>query len=189
MLIFPQGFRIDGRRLYLQKVGWVKIKDKVTKKQEWNDIRESAEQVWVKEEVDGFFAYIVYEREREVKEGNGRIVGIDVGIKNTITMSNGEVLSLDKKKIMALVGKAEMLQGAIDRKRAINKERGIKYSKRIEELEMRKDRVLKEIKNIKSDLYYKAVNYIFNSHEHVAVEDLNLSELKEAKKDNNTVRR
>ncbi len=58
----------------------------------------------------------------------------------------------------------------------------------MEELEIRKDRVLKEIKNIKSDFYYKAVNYMLNSHEHVAVEDLNLKELKEARKDNKKVR-
>ncbi len=121
MLIFPQGFRIDGIMLYLPKVGWVKIKDKVTKKQGWKNIKASAEQVLVKEEVDGFFAYIVYERERGVKEGNGRIVEVDVGIKNTITMSDGDVLSLNKKKIMALAGRTEALQGAIDRKRAINK--------------------------------------------------------------------
>ena len=68
ILIFPQGFKFDGRKLYLPKIGWVSIKDKITKKVEWEKIKESAKQVWVKEEVDGFFAYIVYEREEEDAE-------------------------------------------------------------------------------------------------------------------------
>jgi len=162
ILIFPQGFKFDGKKLYIPKIGWVSIKDKITKKEVWERIKESAKQVWIKEEVDGFFAYIVYEREKEEKENNGKVVGIDVGIKNTLTMSNGDVISLDTKRIMGLVRKAERLQSVIDRKRAINKKRGIKKTRRIEELERRRDKILKKIQNIKVDFYYKAVNHILN---------------------------
>lgn len=189
ILIFPQGFKFDGRKLYLPKIGWVSIKDKITKKPEWEKIKASAKQVWVKEEVYGFFAYIVYDREKEEKEKNGEAVGIDVGIKNTLTMSNGEVISLDTRRIMALVRKAERLQSIIDKKRAINKKRGIKNSKRIEELERRRDKILKKIQNIKVDFYYKVANHILNSHEYVVVEDLNLKELKEAEKCSKVVRK
>ena len=103
--------------------------------------------MWIKEEPDGFFAYIVYEREKEEKEKNGEAVGIDVGIKSTITMSNGEVLSLDKDRIMRIVRKIEKLQSIIDKKREINKKRGIKYSRRIAELERKRDRLFKKIES------------------------------------------
>lgn len=179
ILIYPQHFKFDGRKLYLPKIGWVSIKDKITKKPEWERIKVSAKQVWVKEEVDGFFAYIVYEREKEQKERNRGIVGIDVGIKNTLTMSTGEVLSLDTKRLMALVAKTEKLQSVIDRKKAINKKRGIKHSRRIEELERKRDKILKKIEHIKVDFYYKVINHILNSHEYVVVEDLDLKALKE----------
>ena len=96
-------------------------------------------------------------------------------------MSNEEVLSLDKEKIMELVKKIEKLQSIIDKKKAINKKRGIKYSRRVEELERKRDRLLKKIRNIKIDFYYKAINYILNSHEYVVVEDLDLKELMRAK--------
>ena len=178
ILIYPRDFRFEGKKLYLPKIGWVSIKDKVTKKPLWERIKATAKQVWVKEDADGFFAYIVYEREPEIKESNGNIVGIDVGIKSTITMSNGEVLSLDKDRIMASVQKAEKLQSIIDKKKAINKKRGIKHSRRIGELMRRRDKILKKIRNIQIDFYYKAVNHILNSHEYVVIEDLDLKELR-----------
>ena len=189
ILIFPQGFKFEGKKLRIPKIGWVSIKDKITKKPEWKRIIETAKQVWIKEEPDGFFAYIVYEREKEEKEPNGNAVGIDVGIKSTITMSNGEALSLDKDRIMKLVRKIEKLQSIIDKKREINKERGIKYSRRIEELERKRDRLFKKIENIKRDFYYKAINHILNSHEYVVVEDLDLKELKESNGENKIVSR
>ncbi len=189
ILIFPQGFKLEGRKLYLPSIGWVSIKDKITKKVEWDRIKRTVKQVWVKEDVDGFFVYIVYEREKEEKEKNGEAVGIDVGVKNTITMSNGESISLETRKIMSLVRKEEKIQSIIDKKSAINEKRGIKRSKRIEGLERRRDKILKKIQNIKIDCYYKVVNHIFNSHEYVVVEDLNLRKLKESEKGNKVVRR
>jgi len=189
ILIFPQKFKFVGRKLYLPNIGWVSIKDKITKKAEWDRIKRTAKQVWIKEDVNGFFAYIVYDREKEDKEKNGEAVGIDVGIKNTITMSNGEAISLDTKRIMSLVRKEERIQSMIDKKSAINKKRGIKRSKRIEELGRKRDKILKKIQNIKIDFYYKAINHIFNSHEYVVVENLNLKGLKESEKGSKLVRR
>ena len=189
ILIFPQGFRFEGNKLRIPKIGWVRIKDKITRKPEWERIKENAKQVWVKEEVDGFFAYIVYERNKEEKAWNGRIVGIDVGIKSTITLSNGEVLSLDKNRIMRLVRKAEKLQSIIDKKRYINQKRGIKHSRRVVELEKKRDRILKKIRNIKRDFYYKAVNHILKRYEYVVIEDLDLGELKEHKLENKVASR
>ena len=189
ILIYPRGFKFRGRKLYLPKIGWVSMKDKMLKKGQWEKVKLTARQVWLKEEETGFFAYILYSREKEPKEKNGVAVGIDVGIKNTLTVSNGDFFSLDTKKIMLLVKKAEKLQGIIDKKKLINKKKGVKRSRRIGELERRRDKLLRKIQNIKTDFYYRAVNRILYSHEYVAVEDLNLSELKEAKKDSKVIRR
>ncbi len=111
ILIYPRDFKFKGKNLYLPKIGWVSIKDKVTRKPEWEKIKETVKQVWVKEDPDGFFAHIVHERDKEEKESNSNIVGIDVGIKNTLTMSNGETLNLNlnKNKIMRLVRKIEKI--------------------------------------------------------------------------------
>lgn len=34
ILIFPQGFKFEGKKLRISKIGWVSIKDKMTKKPE-----------------------------------------------------------------------------------------------------------------------------------------------------------
>jgi|GEM_PF-3224738 len=184
ILIYPKDFKINGKMIYLPKIGWVRIKDKATKKSLWKHITETAKQVWVKEEPDGFFAYIVYEKELSIQRQNGKIVGIDLGIRNTITISNGETISLPIKNIMRIAKKIEELQSIIDKKKHINKKRGIKQSKRVIYLERRRSKLLKRIKNIKYDFYQKTINHILKSHEYVVVENLELKELKEVKSEN-----
>lgn len=179
IVIYPRDFKFKDNKLYLPKIGWVKIKDKITKKEGWQKIINTAKQVWIKESVDGFFAYIVYDRDKEKKNKSGRIAGIDVGIKNTITLSTGEVYSLPKKEIMKLKKEIEKLQSIIDKKREINGKRGIKYSKRIEKLRMKLNKRFKKIEDIKSDFYHKTINHILNNHECVVVEDLDLKKLHE----------
>jgi len=177
ILIIPQGISIKGRKLRIPRVGWFSIKDKITKKEEWNNIKNTVKQVWVKQEPDGYYAYIVYNKNFDKKNKNDLIIGIDVGIKSTITLSNGKTLSLNKERIMQLFKKISILQSKIDIKKNINKKRKINNSKRINELIRRRDKIMKKIKNIRYDFYYKIVNYILNNHEYVVIEDLNLAGL------------
>ncbi len=93
-------------------------------------------------------------------------------------MSNGEALSLGKGRIMRLVRKVERLQSIIDKKRATNIKRDLKYTKRVMELERKRDRLFMMLKDIKRDFYYKVVNHVLNSHEYVVVENLDLKELR-----------
>lgn len=67
ILIYPRDFKIEGSKLYLPKIGWVRIRDKILKRIVWGKMVQDAKQVWVKEEPDGFFAYIVYEGEGKRK--------------------------------------------------------------------------------------------------------------------------
>ncbi|RLF42012.1 MAG: hypothetical protein DRN17_08165 [Thermoplasmata archaeon] len=177
ILIYPKDFKITSKAIYLPKMGWVRFRDKIVKKPQWNEIVNTAKQIWVKEEADGFFAYIQYEKNPEPKPSNGKVVGIDVGIRNTVTLSNGEVYKVDKEKIMRLIEISEYLQSIIDKKREINKKRGIKFSRRLEYLKRKRLKILKKIRNIYQDFYYKISNHILNSHEYVVIEDLNLAEL------------
>jgi len=184
ILIYPKDFRLANNAIYLPKIGWVKFKDKIVKKKLWVDIADTAKQIWVKEEPDGFFAYIQYNKNPELKVSNNRIAGIDVGIKNTLTLSNGDKYSIDKEQIINLVKRAEYLQSIIDTKREINKKKGIRFSRRLEYLRKKRLRILKRIRNIHQDFYYKIINHILNSHEYVAVENLDLAELIQVEHEN-----
>jgi len=184
ILIYPKDFKITNKAIYLPKIGWVRFRDKIVKKTQWNEIVSTAKQIWVKEEPDGFFAYIQYEKNPEPKPSNGKVVGIDVGIRNTVTLSNGEVYKVDKEKIMRLIEISEYLQSIIDKKREINKKRKIKFSRRLEYLRRKRLKILKKIRNIYQDFYYKISNHILNSHEYVVIEDLDLSELMQVEHEN-----
>jgi len=184
ILIYPKDFRLANNAIYLPKIGWVRFKDKIVKKPQWKQIVDTAKQIWVKEDTDGFFAYIQYNKNPELEVSNNKIVGIDVGIKNTLTLSNGDKYSIDKEQIINLVKRAEYLQSIIDTKREINKKKGIRFSRRLEYLRRKRLRILKRIRNIHQDFYYKIINHILNSHEYVAVEDLDLAELIQVEHEN-----
>ena len=85
---------------------------------------------------------------------------------------------------MRLIEISEYLQSIIDKKREINKKRKIKFSRRLEYLKRKRLKILKKIRNIYQDFYYKISNHILNSHEYVVIEDLDLSELKQVKHEN-----
>ena len=181
MLVFPQFFKNDGNYLRLSKIGWVKIRDKLIGTPEWENIVATAKQVSIKEEPDGFFAYIVYTDSPKPLPPTGTAVGIDLGIKTTIYTSNEERISLPMEEIKKTVDKIEHLQSIIDNKKNINKERGIRHSKRVDDLKRKQMRLYKHLREIKHDFYYKSVNSIFKSHECVVVEDLQLDKLVQVK--------
>jgi len=186
VLIFPQGFRIEGKYLFLPKIRKVKIKDKINKKEKWKEISNNLKQVWLKEEATGFYAYLVYETETKHPPLNqNKVIGIDVGIRNTITLSNGEIFKIDKKRIEKIVKKIEKLQSVIDKKKHINDLRGIKYSKSLEKVILKQKKLFEKLRNIKEDYYHKVTAYIVKSHDYIGVENLNLNEfhIKEIKDD------
>ena len=186
ILIFPDGFEIRNSSIRLPKIGWVKVKDKATKKPVWNTIISTAKQISIKQETDGFFAYILYEDELKPLPSTNPAVGIDLGIKATVFTSDNEELSLPTHEIMQIVKEIEDLQSIIDTKKEINKNRNIHHSKRIRHLQTKRLRLFKHLRNIKKDFYYKSVNHILKSHEYVILEDLELTELKELTSDNET---
>ena len=186
ILVFPDVFKLsDDGHLYLSKIGWVSIKDKTTRDPvRWSNIAENAKQVWVKREVDGYYAYIVYDEGDTVVNQPHRkeIVGVDVGIEKTITLSDGKVYILPKDKIAKLVKKAEHLQSIIDRKINANKKLGIKHSNKVKRLKQRQRQILKKIDNIHIDFYYKVANEICKDYKYITVEDLNLTEMRQSRK-------
>ena len=186
ILIFPQHFRLEDGKINIPKLGWINFKDKICAKDRFEYIQKYLKQLWIKEEPNGFFAFLVFDDRfyQYEKENDNSWIGVDVGLKNTITLSNGEKFRLDKKDILKIAWKIERLQSVIDKKKNINKKRGIKNSKRLWKLQLRKLKLFKKIQNMKDDFYHKVVNHILNSHEYVVVEDLNLNKLIKKKTEN-----
>jgi len=69
ILIFPQGFKFDGKKLYIPKIGWVSIKDKITKKEVWERIKEILRATYGNEVVNRIIA-ILYSAGIDEVDGN-----------------------------------------------------------------------------------------------------------------------
>ena len=83
---YPQGFKIDegNRVIYLPKIGWVKYRRS-------RFISGKAKNVTVSRQADGW--YVSIQTEQEVNEprhpASGIEVGLDAGVVNTVTLSDG----------------------------------------------------------------------------------------------------
>ena len=83
---YPQGFKIKGNRAYLPKIGWVRFFKS-------RDIQGKPKNVTVRHYADGWHISIVAEREIDIsKKRTDNPVGIDVGVKKIVTLSNGNIL-------------------------------------------------------------------------------------------------
>lgn len=80
---YPQRFKLAGNRIYLPKVGWVKIVVHRPLQGEMKSCTVS------KTKSGRYFVSILCEYEQEPKPGNGE-VGIDLGLSHFLTLSTGE---------------------------------------------------------------------------------------------------
>ena len=131
------------------------------------------------------FSYqgIFYENREVLSPG----IGIDAGLKNFITVSNGEVLGNynNFENIRKLESRIKILQQVVSRKYEINRQ-GNRYikTKNITKLE-KKIRLLKrKVSNIKLTCLHNYTSYLVRTKpEFIAVETLAVKEMKEADND------
>ena len=89
---FPQAngcFRLEGNSLFLSKIGKVKIHLS-------QNILGKVKTCTIKREVSGWFVIFTVETEKILLEKTGQQVGIDAGIENFMTLSNGEKIENSK---------------------------------------------------------------------------------------------
>ena len=119
---YPQRVRIEGNKIYLPKVGWVKMKG-------WRNISGTIKTVTVSHEANQYHASILIEEKQAplVFKSTKPTIGIDVGVKNVVTDSDGfkhKPLKLDKE-LSKLRLRAKQLsrkkKGSKNRKKAKNK--------------------------------------------------------------------
>ena len=81
---FPQsGFKLVGDKLTLSKIGSMRIR---LSREIVGKIKTCA----IKQEVDGWYVIFTAETEKELLAKTGESIGVDVGLENFATLSNGE---------------------------------------------------------------------------------------------------
>ena len=153
--------RWEGKRFRLNKIGYIKVKYK-------RDIDGKIKEATILKENGRWFLCIIYEvrhiEPREKFNEHGLYVGIDVGITDFLTFSNGKVIQKpDLEKINAKIIK---YQQKIDRQ----KKGGSNWKKTLTKIQ----NCQKKKNNIVNDYYHKISYNIVKHCKFIAMETLNI---------------
>lgn len=154
-----QGTRTDGERIYLAKVGLVKAKGL----QDFNGRVLSA--TVEKTNTGKYFCSLCVEEELEIEENNGGAIGIDVGIKEFYTDSNGDKVD-NPKPLRKLEDKLIREQRKLSRMQ--------KGSNNYKKQKQKLAKVHEQIANQRRDFLHKESTKLVRDNQIIAVEDLNI---------------
>jgi putative transposase len=165
---YPQGFKFDGNKVFLPKIGWVRFRQS-------QDIVGTPKNVTVSKRAGEW--YIAVQVELEVEDpkhpNSEQEVGIDMGIARFATLSNGNVL----KPHNAYRQNQKELARA-QRKLARQK----KGSKNREKQKWKIQRLHKRIADSRLDYLHKATTWIAKNHGKVVLEDLKVASMSKSAK-------
>jgi putative transposase len=157
---FPQrGFSLTGNRLALSKIGTVKLKLS-------RQIIGKVKTLTIKNECGKWFAIFTVETAGEPLPKTGKQIGIDAGIANFLTLSDGMEIknnrfcqSTQKKLRRAQRSVSRKKKGSNSHKKAVLKVRKIHH----------------EIKNRRNDYQHKVSMWLIKNYDNMCIEKLNLS--------------
>lgn len=156
---FPQsGFSLTGNKLNLSKIGTVKLKLS-------RQIIGKVKTCQIKREIDKWFVIFTVETKAEILSETGQSVGIDAGIENFITLSDGTQIdnwkyyeSAQKQLRRAQRSVSRKKKGSNNRKKAV--------------LKLRK--IHQKIKNRRADFQHKVSTMLVRNFDVICIEKLNI---------------
>lgn len=158
---YPQsGFGIskDGKRIKLSKIGEIKLK--------YSREVENIKTCRVTRNVDQWFVVLTSEVEKKQETNyNDKEVGIDVGISNYLTLSNGE--TVDNPRILKSFEK----KLSREQRKLSKKQKGSNNKKK---QKLKVIRVHRKIKNVRNDFLHKLSTNLVKDYGKIVFEDLNI---------------
>ena len=160
----PQAFVIDNQngRIKLPKLGWMRYRKS-------QDILGEASNVMVSESCGKWYVSVQTEREAETPQHpSTSAVGMDWGVVNFVTLSDGEVVDQCQplKKFLPKLAK-------LQRRMAGKK----KFSKNWRKAKARITKLHTKVANIRKDFVHKVSNDISKNHVVVVIEDLHVKNM------------
>ncbi len=171
---FPQGFKVDepNSRIYLPKVGWVRYR----KSRDLPDDAK-AKNVTITHAADGWFMSVQFEMRHEpeiAKPKTESAVGIDMGSRFFLTMSDGTQLESFNRSLAAIDRRISLLHKKMDRSQLGSNNR----AKIIHKLAL----MYRRKSNIKLDRMHKHSSTIVKEHDVVVCEDLQIMNMTKSAK-------
>ncbi len=164
---FPQGFRVDGNRLSLPKIAWVRFFKS-------RDIEGLPKNITVSRQGEHWFASVQVETEiGQPVHPSRSAIGIDMGVKRFATLSDGsyiEPLSSFRKLEARLAREQRKLS------------RKAKGSNNRRKQKAKVGQIHIKISNVRNDFIHKASTTISKSHAVVVLEDLRIRNMSRSAK-------
>ena len=163
---FPQGVKFDNRRVYLPKIGWVGF----FKSQ---NIVGTPKNVTISKNATGWYMSVQVETTAIAISKATTAIGIDLGVKQFVTCSDGTV------KAPVNSGKAYKAKLA---KLQRNLARKVKFSNNWRKQKTKISKLHIKIKNIRHDFLHKTSNELSKNHAIIFVEDLKIKNMSKSAK-------
>src|SRR5579875_1713416 len=159
---YPQhriGFKLIGNRIKLGMIGKIKIRMH-------REIEGEVKTATIIRDVDQWFvAFAVEEPERQAPNQDSNAVGVDVGVTNLITLSDGKIIDSPKFLIKA-EERIKKIQRELSRKK--------KGSNRREKTRMLLAKAWRKVRRQRDDFAHKVSNNLLKEYGTIVFEDLNI---------------
>ncbi len=160
----PQGFEVDNQngRVKVPKVGWMRYRKS-------QNVLGETKNITISESCGKWYVSIQTEREVETPQHpSTSAVGMDWGVVNFVTLSNGEVVD-QCQPLKEFLPKLAKSQRRLAKKK--------KFSKNWRKAKARITKLHSRIANIRKDFVHKVSNDISKSHVVVCIEDLQVKNM------------
>jgi len=167
--VFPQGFRVEGNRIKLPKLGWVKFRKS-------RDLEGKLKSATISRNGKHWYVSILCELEvTEPAHASTSAVGIDRGITIMAACSDGKDYGNAKafKKHGKRLAKAQRILS-----------RKVKFSNRWHKQQEKVQLIHSKISNMRRDALHKASTEISNNHAMIILEKLGVSRMSKSAKGN-----
>ena len=169
---YPQGFKVeeDNGRIFLPKIGYVRYRNS-------RKIEGIPKNVTVREEADGWYVSIQCEFELKPEISIPDIdtaVGIDMGVKRFLTLSDGNFINNLEEKLKPLENKIALLQKRIKHK--------VKGSNNIKKAYLKLTLLHKRKADIRNDFLHQVSTLLVKNHDVIVIEDLKVRNMSKSAK-------
>ena len=168
----------DEKYLQVPKLGLVKMREKLR-------FQGKILSVTISQKADKYYASFSmeitqeeYNRTHKKVKHNNSVVGIDLGISNFLSLSNGLQIQAPKpldKLNRLLVKRQRQLSKKQHPKTKDDVKKGVKKSNSYLKATIKLNKVYTKITNIRKDFLHKVTSHIVRNYDYIGLEDLNVS--------------
>ena len=169
---YPQGFKVeeDNGRIFLPKIGYVRYRNS-------RKIEGIPKNVTVRQEADGWYASIQCEFELNnhvIVPNLNTAVGIDMGVKRFLTLSDGSFIKSLEERLKPLENKISLLQRRIKHK--------VKGSNNIKKAYLKLALLHKRKADIRNNFLHQVSTLLVKNHDLIVIEDLKIKNMSKSAK-------